>query len=180
MGAVSKSTDQHRESAGGEAVRCAVLTVSDTRTAQTDVGGQVIRHILDSAGHTVVEYAICPDDSALIGEHVDRWVADDSVQVVLITGGTGISRRDTTIEVVEARLTAKLDGFGELFRMISWEQIGAAAMLTRASAGVVIGTVKEGGDTFVFSMPGSVNAVETAMHNLIAPELSHMVWERTR
>lgn len=174
----SQSTQQHREAAHDQPVACAVLTVSDTRTEATDQGGPLIRRSLADAGHGVVAHAICRDEPEQIARQLDAWIEDARIQVILTTGGTGIARRDTTIEIVSSRITHPLHGFGELFRMLSYEQVGAAAMLSRAVAGLI---ARDGGrDTFIFAMPGSVNAIETAMKNLIVPELSHLVWERKR
>lgn len=170
---MSTSTAEHREKAKGQLARCAVLTISDTRTQETDKGGKTIIASLTAAGHAVVDYAIVKDEPAQISAKLLMWLADSSIHVICCTGGTGISSRDTTIEVVERLLTKKLDGFGELFRMLSWEQVGSAAMLSRATAGLA-------GETLVFAMPGSTNAVELAMNKLISPELSHLVWERRR
>lgn len=161
-------------------VRCAVLTVSDTRTAHDDAGGDLVIRILRESGHMPTAREIVKDDPVQIRAHVRAWLCDTQIDAVLCTGGTGISRRDTTVEVVRSLLTAELEGFGELFRMLSWQQVGAAAMLSRAVAGLVSHTPEEGGDTFVFAMPGSPNAVEIAMTNLIAPQLAHLVWERRR
>lgn len=178
---MSQSSDQHREAAAGRAVACAVLTISDTRTPETDKGGQLIRQLLTEGGHSVVDHAITKDEPQAIGTVLRKWMGRSDVQVILTTGGTGIARRDTTIEVVSRMLTVRMDGFGELFRMLSWDEVGAAAMLSRAIAGLVVGEEgREGGDTFVFSMPGSTNAVETAMKKLVVPELAHLVWERMR
>lgn len=174
----SASTQQHRAAAHDQPVACAVLTVSDTRTEATDAGGPLIRRMLTEAGHAIVAHAICRDEPAQIARRLDEWIGDTRIQVILTTGGTGIARRDTTIEIVTSRLTHPLHGFGELFRMLSYEQVGAAAMLSRAVAGLVAGDA--GRDTFIFAMPGSINAIETAMKNLIVPELSHLVWERKK
>lgn len=174
----SQSTQEHREAAHDQPVACAVLTVSDTRTAETDQGGPLIRSLLTAAGHTIVDHAICRDEPHEISAHLDHWIAEPRVQVILTTGGTGIAKRDSTIDIVTSRLTQPLDGFGELFRMLSFKEVGAAAMLSRAVAGLVM---RDGEcDTFIFAMPGSVNAIETAMSNLIVPELSHLVWERKK
>lgn len=174
------SSAQHKAAANAtKPVTCAVLTVSDSRTEQTDKGGPLIRKFLTDAGHQVHAHAICPDDPLQIGTHLDAWIADDSVQVIFTTGGTGIGARDTTIEVVQQRLTARIDGFGELFRMLSWEAVGAAAMLSRACAGLVAISPDDEG-TFIFAMPGSLNAIEVAMESLILLELRHLVWERKR
>ena len=155
-----------------------MITVSDTRTPETDRGGDLVVKLLMEAGHSVVDRRIVADDPGAIDAALDGYLANDGILAILLTGGTGIAKRDTTIEVVRRRFVVELPGFGEIFRMLSWEQVGAAAMLSRATAGMAEHT--HGGDTFIFSMPGSVNAVETAMTNLIAPELGHLVWERKR
>lgn len=152
--------------------RCAVLTISDSRTPATDKGGQLIRDLLDEAGHAVDDYIIVKDEPDLITRALEGWL-QDGFDVILTTGGTGISSRDTTIEVVDRLIDKQLNGFGELFRMISWDDIGAAAMLSRATAGL-------SGETLIFAMPGSTNAVRTAMTKLIVPELPHLIWERSR
>jgi molybdenum cofactor biosynthesis protein B len=174
----SPSTQQHREAAHDQPVACAVLTISDTRTEATDKGGPLIRSMLTVAGHTIVDHGICRDEPEQIARRLDEWIDDDRVQVILTTGGTGIAKRDSTIDIVASRLTHPLDGFGELFRMLSFKEVGAAAMLSRAVAGLVMRDAAH--DTFIFAMPGSTNAIETAMKNLIAPELSHLVWERKK
>ena len=150
------------------AVACAVVTVSDTRTPETDASGACIRKALEAAGHRVVSYAIMPDEPARIREHVERVLADPGVQAVIVNGGTGIARRDTTYEALAALLDKRLDGFGELFRMLSYQQVGAAAMLSRAAAGVA-------GQTVIVSLPGAPAAVELAMQKLVVPVLGHMV-----
>lgn len=167
------------EAARHQPVRCAVLTVSDTRTLQTDEGGPLIARVLEEHGHDPAARQIVPDDAAAIAAQLERWLGDGQIHAVLITGGTGIARRDTTIEVVRRLLSVELDGFGELFRMLSYERVKGAAMLSRAVAGLVVRESGAGGDTFIFAMPGSPDAVETAM-GLIAPQLAHLVWERRR
>jgi molybdopterin adenylyltransferase len=168
----SASTAQHRQESP-DAVAVAVLTVSDTRTEETDTSGQLILTGLRGSGHTVVDYRIVPDDPERIGAIIDGWVADGRIAAILTNGGTGIAARDTTYDAITARLDKRLDGFGELFRMLSFEEIGAAAMLSRAVAGVA-------GRTLVMSMPGSRNAVGLAMGRLILPELGHLVHEVTK
>lgn len=165
----SASTAQHREAAP-DIVSVAVLTMSDTRTEETDTSGRTILAGLRDAGHTVVDYRVVPDDPAAIAAIVSGWAADPRVDAVLTNGGTGIARRDTTYDAISALLDKRLDGFGELFRMLSFAEIGAAAMLSRAVAGVHQGTL-------IVSMPGSRNAVELAMTRLILPELAHLVLE---
>ena len=112
-------------------------------------------------------------DPVGIDRQLRAWLADTSLHAIFCTGGTGIAKRDTTIEVVERLLNKKLDGFGELFRMLSWDQVGAAAMLSRATGGLA-------GETLLFAMPGSTNAVKLAMEKLLVPELAHLIWERRR
>ncbi|MCA9286866.1 MAG: MogA/MoaB family molybdenum cofactor biosynthesis protein [Phycisphaerales bacterium] len=168
------------ESARQGPVSCAVLTVSDTRTIETDAGGAMIVRLLAQASHTVADRALVPDEPGQIEPKLQDWLANPSIQAVLVTGGTGIARRDTTIEVVRRLLTAELEGYGELFRTLSFAQVGAAAMLSRAVGGLVVRDADAGGETFLFAMPGSVNAVETAMSRLILPQLAHLVWERRR
>jgi molybdenum cofactor biosynthesis protein B len=148
-------------------VACAVVTVSDTRTKETDASGKVIIERLEGADHRIVRYEILPDDPARIHAHVES-LCGSACQVVLITGGTGLAPRDTTYEAIASLLEKRLDGFGELFRMLSFEEIGAAAMLSRAVAGVR-------GQTAIFSMPGSTGAVRLAMDRLILPVLGHIV-----
>jgi molybdopterin adenylyltransferase len=181
---MSEYSAAHQERASREAeerpVRCAILTVSDTRTLANDAGGSLIDSILRAAGHLPVDRAIVKDEPDQVRGKMESWLARSDVDAIVSTGGTGISQRDTTVEVVRRLLTAELEGFGELFRMLSWQQVGAAAMLSRAVAGLVARPGTSGGDTFIFAMPGSPNAVETAMHNLIAPQLAHLVWERRR
>lgn len=166
----------------GGSVRCAVLTISDTRTLQTDDSGRLISTLLNEAGFPVAERDLVPDEADRIRSTLEAWAsqAQPGIDVILTTGGTGISRRDTTIEVVRGMLTAELEGFGELFRMLSYQQVKSAAMLSRAVGGLMARPADQGGDTFIFAMPGSVNAVQTAMAGLIIPQLKHLAWERRR
>jgi len=150
-----------------EQVACAVGTVSDTRTPETDQSGSLIRESLAAAGHRVVYYEIVADDPARVRDLVLRWCEQGDCQAVLLTGGTGLAERDSTFEAVSGLLAKKLDGFGELFRMLSFEEVGSSAMLSRALAGVCR-------DTVVFSMPGSPAAVRLALNRLILPELGHI------
>ena len=161
------SVDSHRAH-GKRSVACAVLTVSDTRTLETDTSGAVACDLLVQAGHDVRARAILPDEPARVRAQVETWLADPTIEAVLVNGGTGLAPRDTTFEALDGLLEKRLDGFGELFRSLSFEQIGAAAMLSRAVAGVAKGTV-------VASMPGSTAGVELAMTRLLVPELGHMV-----
>ncbi|HEY7030164.1 MAG TPA: MogA/MoaB family molybdenum cofactor biosynthesis protein [Thermomicrobiales bacterium] len=160
---------QHREAAP-DVVRCAVLTVSDTRTEETDTSGALIRQVLTDAGHVIADYRIVKDEPFEIRDRLAAWTSHDGVDAVLTNGGTGIANRDTTYDVIAGLLDKRLDGFGELFRMLSFAEIGAAAMLSRAVAGVYRGRV-------IVAMPGSTNAVRLAMERLVVPELAHMVYE---
>jgi molybdopterin adenylyltransferase len=166
---LSESVHKHRESAP-EKVRLAVLTISDTRTPESDTGGDAIQEIMEAAGHEVVERAIIRDEVSDIRSRLVDLLARPDVDVIVTTGGTGISGRDTTYEVVDRMLHKKLDGFGEIFRMLSYEEIGAAAILSRAVAGAI-------GTKFVACLPGSRNAVRLAAEKLLAPEISHVVFE---
>src|SRR5262245_27474711 len=154
-------------------IRCHVVTVSDTRTADTDSGGRAIAELLQNAGHDVAGRTIVKDEPDQIRGTIERLLAMPDVQVIITTGGTGISSRDSTFEVVSAMLQKRLDGFGDLFRMLSYGQIGAAAMLSRACAGLVAGRI-------VVSLPGSEAAVRLALERLLIPELGHLVREASR
>lgn len=158
---------QHRADAIAS-VACAVLTVSDTRTPATDVAGALIRRLLEAAGHRLIASAIVPDDPDLVRDQVLEWCTDPACQAVLINGGTGLASRDNTYEAVSALLEKRLDGFGELFRMLSYHDVGPAAMLSRAVAGVCR-------QTLLFSLPGAPAAVQLGVEKLILPELPHAV-----
>lgn len=169
---MSQSVQEHREQAP-EHVGCAVITVSDTRTPETDRSGQIMRERLTAAGHQIIGYRIVRDEPTEIDAVLDEFGADPSCQAILFNGGTGIAQRDTTYDVIARRLEKTLVGFGELFRMLSYQEIGAAAMLSRATAGVMSGRL-------VISTPGSSNAVTLAMDRLITAELAHLVYEVTK
>ena len=160
--------DVEHKAQAPRSVRCFVLTVSDTRTAETDVSGRAIAQLLAAAGHEVVGSAIVKDDPALVRGAIERQLANAAVQAIIATGGTGITSRDSTYEAIAGLLQKRLDGFGELFRMLSYEQIGAAAMMSRACAGLAAGRI-------IISLPGSEAAVRLAMERLIVPELGHLV-----
>jgi len=149
------------------AVKCAILTVSDTRPPEMDKSGDVIRARLHRSQHQVVADALLKDEPEQVRQQVINWVAVPDVEVILVNGGTGIAPRDTTYEAIAGLLTKTLPGFGELLRMLSYEQIGSRAIASRAFAGVCQSTL-------IFSMPGSSKAVELAMDQLIAPELVHL------
>jgi len=151
-------------------VPTAVLTVSDTRTPRTDRSGKLIRRLLREAGHPLVWYRILPDEPARIRRTLRAWGEEPRLGAVILTGGTGVSARDGTSEVVEKLITKRLEGFGELFRMLSYRQVGSAAFLSRAVAGIYRNKA-------VFSLPGSEKAVKLAMEKLILPELCHLAYE---
>jgi molybdenum cofactor biosynthesis protein B len=169
FGSDANSAAAHRAAAPA-AVRCAVLTVSDTRSTESDLSGASIKETLGFAGHTVVAYQIVPDEPEQIQAILSEWLGRDDVQAILTNGGTGIAARDTTYDAIVGLLDKRIDGFGELFRMLSWQEIGAAAMLSRAVAGVASGKL-------IVAMPGSPKAVRLALTKLIVPELGHLVYE---
>jgi len=148
-------------------VGCFILTVSDTRTPETDTSGRVIRELLESAGHRVISSALVRDDPEQVTAMVRRQLADSATRVIITTGGTGITSRDGTFEAVDRLFEKRLTGFGELFRMLSFDEIGPAAMMSRAAAGTV-------GAKAIFVLPGSEHAVRLAMSRLIVPELGHV------
>ena len=160
---------KHRESAP-DYVRVAILTISDTRTPETETGGDTVDELMRGAGHEIVHRNIVRDEASSIRTELVALLARPDVDAVITTGGTGISARDTTYEVVESMLEKKLDGFGEIFRMLSYEEIGAAAVLSRCVAGAV-------GTKFIACLPGSRNAVRLAAEKLLVPEISHVVFE---
>lgn len=168
----SPSVEQHREEAP-RTVNVAVLTISDTRTRDDDRSGELIRQNLLWRGHEVRAYEIVPDDPARITQTIRGWIDDETIDAIVTNGGTGIAGRDNTYDAITGLLEKRLDGFGELFRMLSFAEIGAAAMLSRATAGVANGTA-------IFSTPGSSNAVKLAMEKLIGPEIGHVVHEITK
>jgi molybdopterin adenylyltransferase len=164
------STEQHRKTAP-TTVRCFVLTISDTRTEANDVSGDWITSLLAQAGHVVEGRALVRDDPAAVEQAIRERAP--AVEVIISTGGTGITSRDSTFEAIDRLLEKRMDGFGELFRMLSYDEIGSAAMLTRACAGTV-------GRAAVFSLPGSEHAVRLGMTKLILPEIGHVVRELNR
>jgi molybdenum cofactor biosynthesis protein B len=166
---MSQSTAQHRCDSP-KSVRCVVVTVSDTRTFDTDRGGKLVADLLIAAGHRVTGREIVRDDPREIEPLVRRLADPSAIDAILITGGTGIAARDQTYETVSAILTKSMPGYGELFRMLSYDEIGPAAMLSRAVGGVLNNVV-------VLTMPGSTAAVQLAMDKLIVPEIGHLVFE---
>ena len=164
---MSRSQQEH-QALSPQVVGCAVVTVSDTRTLDTDLGGDTVVEFLTSAGHRVIDRQIVPDEPQQMIPLFEAFDAHDEIEVILVTGGTGISRRDQTCETVSRMFTKSLPGYGELFRMLSYQEIGASAMLSRATGGVLARTV-------LLTMPGSPAAVRLAMEQIILPELGHLV-----
>ena len=158
---------EHRKKAGGP-VHCAVITVSDSRTEATDAGGRLIKEMLAAAGHSVMHYQIIKDEPAQITAVVESMLTSEQCQAMIFTGGTGISKRDRTFDVLDGVWEKRILGFGEMFRYLSYQEIGSAAMLSRAGAGVVRGKI-------VISLSGSPGAVRLGLEKLILPELAHMV-----
>ena len=151
------------------AVRCAIITVSDTRTEETDTSGRRIKELLAAHDHPVVAYQILKDEPEQITAAVQVLLERSDVDAIITSGGTGIAPRDTTFEAIQGLLEKEITGFGEMFRMLSYEDIGTSAMLTRATAGVANGKV-------IVSLPGSTGAVELGMSKLVLPELGHMMF----
>ncbi len=169
----SSHRDHERASADIDAIGFAIITLSDTRSEATDKSGALLREAITSAGHGVARYEIVSDDPAAISGALDAALSDPAVGVVITTGGTGISARDSAYETISARLEKRLDGFGELFRMLSFEEIGAAAMLSRAVGGIAAGRP-------LFALPGSTAAVRLGIERLILPQVGHLHHELTR
>ena len=163
----SQSAEDHHHQ-GPRSVSCAVLTVSDTRTLEDDNSGETIIELLEKSGHKVAGRAIVPDEPALVTSQIVKFSENSEVDAILVTGGTGVAARDQTPEAITRLLTKELPGYGELLRMLSYQQIGPAAMLSRALGGLVEQTV-------VLTMPGSTAAVRLAMEKVILPELGHLV-----
>ncbi len=169
---MSQSATEHR-SHSPASLSCAVITVSDTRTLENDSGGQAVVDRLLAASHCVLAREIIPDEPDRMRPLLSSLASQHGIDAIMLTGGTGITSRDLTFETVSAMLTKPLPGYGELFRMLSYQEIGPAAMLSRAVGGVL-------GKTIVLTMPGSPAAVRLAMEKLILPELGHLVREARR
>ncbi len=164
--------DEHRQEAP-QVAGCAVITVSDTRTIETDTGGQTVVDLLTEAGHQIHRREIIPDEPDRMRPLLAELCDDQRVDAILMTGGTGLGSRDQTFETVSELLTKPLPGYGELFRMLSYQEIGPAAMLSRATGGLI-------GRTVLLTMPGSRAAVRLALQQIILPELGHLIREATR
>ncbi|MCM3709426.1 MogA/MoaB family molybdenum cofactor biosynthesis protein [Sporosarcina luteola] len=167
---MSHLTDNEKQ----KSIAIAVLTVSDTRDKDTDKSGGTIIRMAEEAGHHIADYRICTDESEGISRNVEELVGNPAVEAIIITGGSGIGFRDVTIETVTPYFTKTIDGFGELFRFLSYtEDVGSKALLSRATAGSI-------GEKVLFALPGSSKAVKLAMEKLILPELHHIVHELTK
>ena len=158
---------------GATSLSCMVVTCSDTRTPDSDTSGKLICHLLREQGHTIADYKVIKDEPTDIKNLLLQAHNQEAIQVVIINGGTGISRRDSTFEAVDAFLEKRLDGFGELFRYLSYQDIGSPAILSRATVGIH-------GRLVIFSIPGSQGAVRLAMEKLILPEIGHIAGELTK
>ena len=163
---------EHKEKSP-RSVSCAVLIVSDSRTEEDDASGQFIRDKLSLSGHQVLSYCILKNEADTIRKKIQELLEQEELQVIITSGGTGVSHRDVTVETIFPLLEKRLDGFGELFRSLSFQEIGTASMMSRAIAGVVRGKV-------ILCIPGSLGAVTLATEKIILPEIGHMVREATR
>ena len=171
---LSESQQQHKQAAAARGpVRIAIITVSDTRTPETDKNAHYLRQAIAAAGHIVSAYKLIRDEPLEVEAVLEELASTTDAQILLWNGGTGISPRDTTYDALSRKLEKTLPGFGEIFRMLSYHEIGAAAMMSRATAGVYKGRV-------VISTPGSPNAVKLAWEKLILPEIAHLAWEVSR
>lgn len=167
---MSNLTDSEKK----KSIAIAVLTVSDTRDKESDKSGGTIIQMAEDAGHHIEDYRICTDESMEIVRNVEEWLANSVIEAIIITGGSGIGFRDVTIETVTPYFTKTIDGFGELFRFLSYtEDVGSKALLSRATAGSI-------DEQVLFALPGSSKAVKLAMEKLILPELHHIVHELTK
>jgi molybdenum cofactor biosynthesis protein B len=165
---VAHSAPHEHKAKAPTQIGCVVITCSDTRTPESDTSGYRIMHMLKDAGHGVISYQLIKDEPSKIKSAIKKAASNNKVQAIIINGGTGIARRDSTFEAVDKMLEKRLDGFGEVFRFLTYQEIGSPAILSRATAGTYKGRV-------IFSTPGSENAVKLAMEKLILPELGHIV-----
>jgi len=165
---MSHPTHHEHKTQAPTSVGAMIITCSDTRTPDTDTSGRLIHKLLEGHGHTVIAYHIVQDEPGQIQFRIAQGMVNDAVQAIIVNGGTGISRRDSTYEAVDEMLEKRLDGFGEIFRYLTYQEIGSPAIMTRAIAGILKGRV-------LFSVPGSENAVRLAMEKLILPELGHLL-----
>ena len=154
-------------------VGCAVLVTSDSRTEETDESGKLIKQRLLDKGHKVVYYTILKNDAAVLKNKIIELIKQEEVQVIITSGGTGLSHKDVTVDTVQSMLEKQLDGFGELFRQLTYQELGTASIMSRATAGIINGKV-------IICFPGSLGAVTLAMDKIILPEIGHLVREATR
>lgn len=166
------SYHEHKEQSP-QSVSCAVLTISDSRTEQDDESGRILRNKLEQNGHRVIAHTIVKNEAAAIKSRIDQLLVQADLQAIITSGGTGISSRDVTVETVTPMLDKKLDGFGELFRFLTYQELDTASIMSRAVAGVIRGKV-------IICIPGSTGAVNLALDKIILPELGHLVREATR
>ena len=164
---------KHEESAPAVSVGCALITTTDSRDESQDVSGSVAKSILEGAGHRIVFYDLVPNDREKIRSLVGSLLSRDDVRLIVTTGGTGLGTKDVTVDAVASLLDRTIEGFGILFQMLSYEQVGSAGMLSRALGGVASGKL-------IFCLPGSPAAVELALERLIVPQIPHMIWELDR
>lgn len=161
------------KAASPTSVTCAVITISDSRTELDDESGKLYKERLSQAGHKILAYALLKNDPAAIRQKINELLKLEGLQVIITSGGTGLSHRDVTVETVTPMLEKRLDGFGELFRYLSYQEIGTSSIMSRAAAGVIQGKV-------ILSLPGSLGATKTAIEKIILPEIGHLVREATR
>jgi molybdenum cofactor biosynthesis protein B len=166
------SYQEHKQKSP-QSVSCAVLIISDSRTEDTDESGKLLKQRLSQNGHQVMAYAILKNDADAIRKKMGELLGYKELQVIITSGGTGVSHRDVTVETVSPLLEKKMDGFGELFRSLSYQEIGTGSVMSRAIAGVAGGKI-------VICIPGSVGAASLAIDKIILPEIGHMVREATR
>ena len=163
---------EHKE-LSPKAITCAVLIISDSRTEITDESGKFLIEKMEGSGHTVVDYTLLKNDATVIKQKLEQLLSHEELQVIITSGGTGVSMRDVTVETVTPMLDKMLDGFGELFRTLSYMEIGTASIMSRAIAGVINGKI-------ILCIPGSLAAVKLAVEKIILSEIGHMVREATR
>ena len=166
------SYQEHKQKAP-QSVSCAVLTISDSRTEQDDESGKLIKQKLSQNGHRVISYSILKNDKDSIENEIHELLRQEELQVIITSGGTGAGHRDITVETISLILEKKLDGFGELFRFLSYQEIGTGSIMSRAIGGVTGGKV-------ILCLPGSLGAASLAMDKIILPEIGHLVREATR
>ena len=166
-------TYQEHKHQSPKSINCSVIVISDSRTEQNDESGKHIMQVLKKHGHKVLSYVLLKNDANAIQNRVNELLDEESLQVIITSGGTGISHRDVTVETIAPVFDKKIDGFGELFRFLTYEQIHTGSIMSRATAGVVRGNI-------IICLPGSLGAVSLAMEKIILPEIGHMVREAQR